>query len=150
MEDQGAQTPEPSKGAATTAEDVNNQRSVGNTMTTIDSRLKTKTEAAKRAVLAEIRADNALDIEGAKTPREHDPRMLKVALKSIDIAPDEFLRKKKFDFNDAQFWYLKGYAHAHATADEDESAIDSYRQAIGINPFHIESMHNLACVYEAQ
>lgn len=76
--------------------------------------------------------------------------MVKVALKSIDFSPGDTVRNKKFDFNDANFWFIKGYNHCHNGVNEEESAIDSYRQAIGIDPFHIQSIHNLACVYENQ
>lgn len=76
--------------------------------------------------------------------------MIKISLKSIDFEPAETLRNKKFDFNDANFWFLKGYNHSHGSVHEEESAIDSYRQAINIDPFHIDSIHNLACVYEGQ
>lgn len=75
----------------------------------------------------EIRHDNTLDIEGTKAEAEQDPRMVRISLKSIDFAPDETLRNKKFDFNDANFWFLKGYNHCHGTIIEEESAIDSYR-----------------------
>jgi len=116
----------------------------------IEFGLRAKPGSAKARVLAEIEADNALDIEGPFVPTGRDPRMLRVALSSRDIAPEEALKSKKFDFNDAEFWFLKGYGHAHGGSDEQESAIDSYRQAIRKDPSHVQSMHNLACVYEAQ
>lgn len=45
---------------------------------------------------------------------------------------------------------MKGYEHYHAKTNQVESAIDSYRQAIRLNPSNIDAMHNLGCSYDVQ
>ena len=61
------------------------------------------------------------------------------------------MRNTKLDFHRSEFWYIKGYDHYHAkSGTEMESAIDSYRQAIRIQPYFLDAIHNLACSYEDQ
>lgn len=79
---------------------------------------------------------------------DNDKRVNKINIKCYDIPPNEKLRNMKLDFHKADFWYLKGYDHYHSINNELESAIDSYRQAIRLNPFLVDAMHNLACSYE--
>ncbi len=54
----------------------------------------------------------------------------------------------RFNFDDANFWYLKGFDHY--SKGELDSAVDSYRQAIRLNQRHFNSMMNLANCYENQ
>ena len=71
-----------------------------------------------------------------------DTRKLKVNKFTVPLIPDGRLRKIKLDFQEANFWYLKGYDHAEKT--EMDSAIDSYRQCIRLDSKHAGAMVNLA------
>lgn len=101
-------------------------------------------------ILQEIEEDNIQDIENPFVSSEHDSRVNKTNIKCMDIAPDPKMMKQKYDFQNADFWYLKGYEHAHSSRNEVESAIDSYRQAIRLRPHFVQALHNLACMYEEQ
>lgn len=80
--------------------------------------------------------------------KEDRMEIYQIGMNCSDFKPDEILSKKKLDFNDPEFWFAKGYKHFHSANNEYESAIDSYRAAIRKKPLHVESMHNMACVYE--
>ena len=67
------------------------------------------------------------DIENPFVSLEYDKRVVKINISSHDIEPDPKLRNQKLNFQDAEFWYIKGYEHAHSVRNELESAIDSYR-----------------------
>ena len=51
--------------------------------------------------------------------------MNKINKKPFVAKPDDKLRNFKIDFQDSNFWYLKGYDHGEL--NEMDSAIDSYR-----------------------
>jgi cytochrome c-type biogenesis protein CcmH/NrfG len=52
------------------------------------------------------------------------------------------------DFSNHEFWFLKGCESFEKK--EFDSAIDSFRQSIRLNPYNTDSMHNLGCCYENQ
>lgn len=66
----------------------------------------------------------------------------------IEQRPDPKLKNRRFNFDDADFWYLKGFEHY--SRGELDSAVDSYRQAIRLNQRHYNSLLNLANCYEQQ
>ena len=78
--------------------------------------------------------------------KEVDLRKIKINKSPNILDPDIKLKNMRFNFDDADFWYLKG--HAHYLKSELDSAIDSYRQAVRINQRHYQSMINLANCYE--
>lgn len=104
----------------------------------------------KQAILTQIENDNNDDIEGDFLAKEKDRRVYKVNMKCHDKGPTQQQLNQKHNFHTATFWFLKGYEHYHCAKNEVESAIDSYRQAIRLNPFYVDAMHNLACSYEEQ
>ena len=71
-----------------------------------------------------------------------DNRVHKIKKIPKVAVPDDKLRNTKFDFQDADFWFLKGFDHAELK--EMDSAIDSYRQAIRLDSKHAGAMINLA------
>ena len=52
----------------------------------------------------------------------------------------------KYNFDDWQFWFLKGYTHMES--GQLDSTIDSFGQALRVSPSHQIVLHDLACVYE--
>lgn len=99
-------------------------------------------------VLKMIELDNLRDIEDPYLNDNVDYRVNKINLMSRSCVPDLKLRKMKFTFQDANFWYVKGCRHSEKL--EMDSAIDSYRQAIRLDSKHTEAMQNLACQHELQ
>jgi len=71
-----------------------------------------------------------------------DTRVHKVEMVAKDIAPDKKVRTSRISFQDANFWFIKGYDQAKLK--QQNSAIDSYRQTIRLDPRHAAAMHNLA------
>jgi len=62
--------------------------------------------------------------------------------------PDTKTKNTNWGFDDAEFWFLKGFDHSEL--GEMDGAIDSYRHAISLDQGHAEAMINLAAQYEAQ
>ena len=85
-----------------------------------------------------IELDNLRDIEDPYLNDNIDKRINKINLMSRGCVPDLRLRKMKYTFQDANFWYVKGCGHSEKL--EMDSAIDSYRQAIRLDSKHTEAM----------
>jgi hypothetical protein len=88
-----------------------------------------------RRIMEEIRLEDEAEIPTAKPQRgaqkEIDLRKVKINKSPVYQAPDPKLKNMRFNFEDADFWYLKGYDHY--LKSELDSAIDSYRQAVRLN-----------------
>ena len=52
------------------------------------------------------------DIEDPFVVLNVDKRVNKINKKPLVAKPDEKLRNMKHDFQDSEFWFLKGYDHA--------------------------------------
>lgn len=75
-----------------------------------------------------------------------DPKQLEnCKLSVMQIEPEN--KKMKFQnvFQDAEFWFGKGYAMQKI--DGVEVALDYYIKGIRCNPSHFACVFNLACVY---
>ena len=103
-----------------------------------------------RRIMDEIRLEDEAEVPSVKrgTQKEVDLRKVKINKAPLSQTPDPKLKNMRFNFDDADFWYLKGYDHYMRS--ELDSAIDSYRQAVRLNPRHYHSMINLANCYEQQ
>lgn len=101
-----------------------------------------------RFILHKIELDNIRDIEDPFVCLSEDLRKHKVNKVPKSAVPDTKTRNQNWGFEDAEFWFLKGYDHAEL--GEMDGAIDSYRHAISLNQEHAEAMSNLAGQYEAQ
>ena len=105
-----------------------------------------------RRIMEEIRQEDAAEVPSVKPTKgvlkEQDLRKVKINKSPINQVPDPKLKNKRFNFEDADFWYLKGYDHYNKS--ELDSAIDSYRQAVRLNQRHYHAMVNLANCYEQQ
>ena len=98
-------------------------------------------------IIDEIDADNMQDVENTHK-KEKYPAKFDINMQCHDVEPDAKVRNTKLDFHKSEFWFIKGFDHYHAkSGNEIESAVDSYRQAIRIQPFFIDAIHNLACSY---
>ena len=98
--------------------------------------------------MKQVELDNYRDIEDPFVCLTKDNRVNKVEIRPKVAVPTEDHRKTRLNFQDADFWYLKGYDHARDF--EMDSAIDSYRQAIRLATSHSAAMINLAAQYELQ
>lgn len=107
-----------------------------------------ETSARQAYIMKQVELDNYRDIEDPFVCLTKDHRVNKVEIKPKLAVPSEDQRKTRLNFQDADFWYLKGYDHG--LEFEMDSAIDSYRQAIRLNTQHSEAMINLAAQYEIQ
>jgi hypothetical protein len=87
------------------------------------------------------------DIEHPFCISDLEKRVYKIDITCHDTKPSTKMTKTKPTFKEPEFWYMKGHEHYH-TVNESESAIDSYRQAIRLNPYFVNAIHNLACSYE--
>lgn len=112
------------------------------------SKAQVSEEEKKRRedVLRQIEADNLADIENAFFHKGSN----RVNIQCNDKAPSQVLRNMKHNFHTPAFWFLKGYDHYQNKTSEIESAIDSYRQSIRLNPSYVDAMHNLGCSYDIQ
>ena len=86
-----------------------------------------------RRIMEEIRQEDEAEIPRQQRghQKEADLRKVKINKTPNNIDPDPKLKNMRFNFDDADFWYLKG--HSHYLKNELDSAIDSYRQAVRIN-----------------
>jgi hypothetical protein len=75
--------------------------------------------------MKQIELDNLRDIEDPFVCLNTDNRINKINKSPLSSIPDEKLRNQNLDFQDSNFWYLKG--HDHSVLNEMDSAIDSYR-----------------------
>jgi uncharacterized protein YneR len=80
-----------------------------------------------RRIMDEIRLEDEAEVPSVKrgTQKEVDLCKVKINKAPVSQAPDPKLKNMRFNFDDADFWYLKG--HDHYTKSELDSAIDSYR-----------------------
>ena len=62
--------------------------------------------------------------------------------------PDYKMRAKVYEFSDTEYWFLKGYDYQKDEATDD--AMDSYRKSIQLDAYNVDSMFNLAGLYEVQ
>ena len=69
----------------------------------------------------------------------------KCQLGVLQIVPIEDKKHKDLTFQDADFWFNKGYAMQKEGGVE--VAQDYYLQGIRCNPNHFPCVYNLACVY---
>ena len=93
-------------------------------------------------ILRKIELDNIRDIEDPFVCLNVDLRKHKVNKQPKSAVPETKIRNQNWGFEDAEFWFLKGYDHAEL--GEMDGAIDSYRHAISLNQEHAEAMINLA------
>ena len=76
-------------------------------------------------IMKQIELDNLRDIEDPFVCLNTDNRVNKINKAPLIHTPEEKLRNQNFDFQDSNFWFLKGYDNS--ILYEMDSAIDSYR-----------------------
>lgn len=101
-----------------------------------------------RHVLRENEIDNEAEIENPFVNNQRDLRVFKIGIMCKVIEPEHGTKNLKLNYQSSEFWFVKG--HDHSVKLQMNSAIDSYRQAIKLNPKCVEAMHNLGCLYESQ
>ena len=107
-----------------------------------------ESSARQAYILKQVELDNYRDIEDPFVCLTSDKRVNKVQIQPKVAVPTDDHRKTRLNFQDADFWYLKGYDHG--LNFEMDSAIDSYRQAIRLETKHAQAMINIAGQYELQ
>eukprot|EP00347_Sterkiella_histriomuscorum_P006255 403353470 len=94
---------------------------VNNNISKIDIKLE-------RNILNELIIDDEIDKKTPVVNNEVDRRKIKIEKSPIEIKPTQQLRNKRLDFQNPDFWFMKGFDHFKEM--HLESAIDSYRYAI--------------------
>jgi len=77
---------------------------------------------------------------------EEVPLHFELQRESRMVDPEKSRQMKTGVFNDADFWYHKGFTTGQK--QQMDTALNCYKQAIKIDPAHYPSMFNLACCYE--
>ncbi|CDW89040.1 tpr domain containing protein [Stylonychia lemnae] len=102
----------------------------------INSQLRQE-QKLDRSIVNELRVDDEIDQREPVVNLEVDKRKIKIDKLPVEMKPSAKVRNKRLDFNDPDFWFIKGYDHFKDF--QLESAIDSYRQAIRIQRFQMAS-----------
>ena len=62
------------------------------------------------------------------------------------MKPTNTMRNAKLSMQNPDYWFVQGYDYFHRNLLLD--ALDSYRKALTLDNEHLNSINNMACVYE--